>query len=55
MNPIIVGAIAGTLSAMTKKCPHCQQHGVYPLKRAGQFYTCKHCGRRFQEKEKKQG
>jgi hypothetical protein len=52
MNPIIAGSILGTLLAVTKKCPHCRRSGVYALKRPGQFYTCKHCGHRFQEKKK---
>jgi transposase-like protein len=52
MNPILAGAVLGTLVAVTKKCPHCHRFGVYGLKQAGQFYTCKHCSRRFQEKKK---
>ncbi|MFN0084638.1 MAG: transposase [Blastocatellia bacterium] len=52
VNPIFAGAFLGALLAVTRKCPHCGRFGVYSLKRAGQFYACKHCGRKFQEKKK---
>ncbi len=52
MNPIIAGAVLGTLMAAIKKSLPCRRFGRYALKQAGQFYPCKHCGRKFQEKMK---
>jgi DNA-directed RNA polymerase subunit RPC12/RpoP len=52
-NPIWVSLAMTTVSKLSKKCTHCGKTGTYAAKRPGQFYTCKYCGHRFKEREKK--
>jgi transposase-like protein len=50
-NPIWTSVIASTIQKLSKKCTHCGKSATYPKKQAGQYYTCKHCGHRFREKD----
>jgi len=50
MNPIWTQVAYNTIKNAMKRCPHCKKNGAYPQKKAGQFYTCKHCHHRFKEK-----
>ena len=52
MNPLWTSIIINTLENARKKCPHCAKSAVYAQKQPDQFYVCKHCGRKFQEKKK---
>jgi rubredoxin len=50
INPHWLQFIYATVKA-TRRCPHCDRRGVYLTKKPGQFYVCKFCHHRFQEKK----
>jgi hypothetical protein len=52
MNPIWTHLIYDATKRAMRVCTHCRKAADYALKRPGQFYKCKHCGHRFQEKKK---
>ena len=52
MNPIWTHLINDATRQIKRVCTHCRRAGKYAKKRAGQFYKCRYCGHRFQEKKK---
>jgi hypothetical protein len=50
VNPIWTHLIYDAARQVRRCCAHCGKADKYAQKRPGQFYKCKHCGRRFQEK-----
>ena len=52
MNPIWQQMIYNAVKDVMKVCTHCKKAGAYPPKKRGQFYKCKYCGHKFQEKGK---
>jgi DNA-directed RNA polymerase subunit RPC12/RpoP len=52
MNPIWTHFINDATRQIKRVCSHCRRAGKYTQKRPGQFYKCRYCGHRFQEKKK---
>ena len=52
MNPIWQQMIYKAVKDVMKVCTHCKKAAAYQPKKKGQFYKCKFCGHRFQEKGK---
>jgi transposase-like protein len=52
MNPIYTQMIVSAVVHAMRVCPHCKRAAAYRPKRPGQFYKCRFCHHRFQEKKR---
>ena len=51
MNPIWTHLVYDAAQSVMRVCTTCKKAAEYRRKRAGQFYKCRYCGHRFQEKK----
>ena len=52
MTPIWTALLYDGTQSVMRICTQCKNAAEYIRKRAGQFYKCRFCGHRFQEKKR---